>query len=460
MTTSSFASSDEIHSRFSRAMSEMCRQEVHQYGVLLELVHDINAAVLLADSDQHEALECHGELARLNIERHSAIRVGTADELSNIRRVFRVMGMHPVGYYDLAAASVPGHSTAFRPVDDDILHIKPFRIFTSLLRPELIEDEALHGNAAAILELSDIFPTQVLSVVARTERQGGLPEADADAFMHGVTETLRWYNKVTVDEKIYHQLRSVHRLITDVVCFKGPHINHLTPRTLDIDAVQMEMPQQGIRTKDVIEGPAKRIHQILLRQTSFKEMEEHITFVGSNDHAGSHTAHFGEIEQLGIALTRPSRQLYDELPSQVREIDGEGNISSDYSERVKTVSADFPDDLTELYERGLAFFRYEQRDQKPFAAAAKDGSPWNIRTLVQSSSVAITPIIYENFLPVSATGISQSNFGGAKQKSYSAKATFEAQPGTYVLDEIELYEAAQSHSEEVLRLRYMAEVQA
>ena len=35
--------------------------------------------------------------------------------------------------------------------------------------------------------------------------------------------------------KPYHALHEEHRLIADVVCFPGCHINHLTPRTLDID---------------------------------------------------------------------------------------------------------------------------------------------------------------------------------------------------------------------------------
>jgi hypothetical protein len=40
-----------------------------------------------------------------------------------------------------------------------------------------------------------------------------------------------------------------------VVAFKGPHINHLTPRTLDIDAIQVGMPAKGIPPKAVVEGP-------------------------------------------------------------------------------------------------------------------------------------------------------------------------------------------------------------
>ncbi len=49
------------------------------------------------------------ELARLNVERHGAIRVGTAQELATLRRMFAIMGMYPVSYYNLSQAGVPVH---------------------------------------------------------------------------------------------------------------------------------------------------------------------------------------------------------------------------------------------------------------------------------------------------------------------------------------------------------------
>lgn len=130
---------DDIREHFSQAMSAMYQQEVPQYGTLLELVADVNLAVLENNPLLHEQLANADELARLNVERHGAIRVGTAQELSTLRRMFAIMGMYPVSYYDLSQAGVPVHSTAFRPIDDAALCRNPFRIFTSLLRLELIE---------------------------------------------------------------------------------------------------------------------------------------------------------------------------------------------------------------------------------------------------------------------------------------------------------------------------------
>ena len=112
---------DEIREHFSQAMSAMYQQEVPQYGTLLELVADVNLAVLENNPQLHEQLANADELARLNVERHGAIRVGTAEELATLRRMFAIMGMYPVSYYDLSLAGVPVHSTAFRPIDDAAL---------------------------------------------------------------------------------------------------------------------------------------------------------------------------------------------------------------------------------------------------------------------------------------------------------------------------------------------------
>ena len=160
---------DEIREQFSQAMSAMYQQEVPQYGTLLELVADVNLAVLEHNPRLHEQLANADELARLNVERHGAIRVGTAEELSTLRRMFAIMGMYPVSYYDLSQAGVPVHSTAFRPVQDAALARNPFRIFTSLLRLELIEKAALRNKAAAILAQRDNFTADCRQLIEMHE---------------------------------------------------------------------------------------------------------------------------------------------------------------------------------------------------------------------------------------------------------------------------------------------------
>jgi uncharacterized glyoxalase superfamily metalloenzyme YdcJ len=447
--TAAFVSSDEIRTRFSRAMSQMYRTEVPQYGSLVALVAEVNQQTLQADAELHAQMVRTGELERLDIERHGAIRVGTAQELATLRRLFAVMGMEPVGYYDLSVAGVPVHSTAFRPISDAALRVNPFRVFTSLLRLELIADPDLRQQASDILARRHIFTPRALALIAQSEAQGGLSDADANAFVQETLETFRWHSDATVDAATYDALQKAHRLIADVVCFKGPHINHLTPRTLDIDAAQAGMPAHGMDAKEVVEGPPRRRCPILLRQTSFKALKEAIRFTDAQgDSNGAHTARFGEIEQRGVALTHQGRALYDQLLAQVRSMGSAGSAAPDYSTRLEQAFAQFPDTHVQLRSQGLAFYRYSVPAGAP-APAQLPQSTADWEALIAQGLVQAEPITYEDFLPVSAAGIFQSNLGGDEQKHYQANAAqqvFEAALGAQVHDEIALYAQAQERS--------------
>jgi uncharacterized glyoxalase superfamily metalloenzyme YdcJ len=80
MPTPRFISPDAIRKDFSKAMSDMYREEVPLYGALLELVAETNARVLASDPDLAQQLQHTGEIQRLDMERHGAIRLGSAYE--------------------------------------------------------------------------------------------------------------------------------------------------------------------------------------------------------------------------------------------------------------------------------------------------------------------------------------------------------------------------------------------
>lgn len=466
-----FVSNDDIRSLFSSAMSAMYQAEVPLYGDLLALVAEVNQATLIKQPDLAEQLTHHNELARLNVERHGAIRVGTAAELAMLRRLFAVMGMQAVGYYDLSVAGVPVHSTAFRPIEPYALARNPFRIFTSLLRLSLIADVSLRAQAADILAKRDIFAPRVRTLIATFEEQGGLTLTQAEEFVAEALHTFRWHSTATVDGATYQALHQAHPLIADVVCFHGPHINHLTPRTLDIDAAQWRMLQAGMDPKQVIEGPPQRQCPILLRQTSFKALAEPLRFAGGQ--TGSHRARFGEIEQRGAALTAKGRALYDALLAKhlnkqlANARQGTEAVNNDDHQRQLTVVfGAFPDTLLQLHEQGLAYFHYQLTTAG--AAARGQFTPDTLpdaHTLVSTGLLSITPITYEDFLPVSAAGIFQYNLGikpptdaGSQQatgaeskcqvlpKPSSSQAEFEQALGAAVMDSMSLYGQQQRQS--------------
>lgn len=449
MTTVSFVSADTIRSNFSSAMSAMYRDEVPAYGTLMTLVAKVNEETLSTEPHLKARLEATDTLERISQERHGAIRLGTPEELAMMRRVFAVMGMEPVGYYDLSTAGVPVHSTAFRPVGEESLKRNPFRVFTSLLRLDLIADEDLRAQAATILASRRIFTDKAVALVEKAERDGGLDEADAAQFVQEALETFRWHDKAIVSTELYHRLHDAHRLIADVVSFKGPHINHLTPRTLDIDKVQALMPEEGIAPKAVVEGPPTRKCPILLRQTSFKALEEDVSFLGPDGswQKGSHTARFGEIEQRGIALTPKGRALYDALLDETRArirpaVDGSN--SGSYQDVLTEVFAAFPDDWNDIRKAGLGYFSYSLTEKGKAAASLPA-----LEEAIEAGLVQFDPIIYEDFLPVSAAGIFQSNLGDTAAQEFVAspnQVMFERDLGASVLDEFAHYASIEQAS--------------
>lgn len=441
MSPSPFMSPDAIRAAFSAAMSAMYRDEVPAYGTLMALVADVNAATLARQPELRASLEATETLDRISEERHGAIRLGTEAELAMMRRVFAVMGMFAVGYYDLSEAGVPVHSTAFRPVGEASLNFNPFRVFTSLLRLDLIADEGLRATAEKTLARRQIFSDAAVELVGKAERDGGLSCEDAGLFVAEVLDTFRWHSEASVDQPLYARLHDAHRLIADVVSFKGPHINHLTPRTLDIDAVQAQMPSRGIVPKAVVEGPPSRACPILLRQTSFKAVEERVSFPDDNGnlHKGSHTARFGEIEQRGIALTPKGRALYDKLLNQARATvrpAPDGSNADAYRAALAQSFAEFPDNWNAIRKAGLGYFLYTVDE----AVAGARGS--DIEALIEAGALRFDPIVYEDFLPVSAAGIFQSNLGDDAVQEFTASPNqrlFEKALGATVLNEFEHY---------------------
>ena len=454
-TEKTFVSPEYIRNRFSTTMSDMYKNEVPLYGDLLNLVDEINNDVLSESKEIKAQLAQTGEITRLNMERHGAIRLGKPYELFTMRRLFRVMGMFPLGYYDLASAGVPVHSTAFRAIENTALNQAPFRVFTSLLRLDLIDDKKLRDNIQTILENRQIFSEKALALIDKSEKEGGLNQEDAEIFVQEALETFRWHDTATVNHEMYQALLGQHRLIADVIAFKGPHINHLTPRTLDIDKVQASMEARNIPPKDTIEGPPTRKCPILLRQTSFKALTEKVTFKDElgNTKTGEHKARFGEIEQRGVALTKKGQDLYNELLGKTRKaIGGSPNAetASKYNQLLSENFKAFPDNYQELQSEKLAYFHYFTTDKIKSILKDKTYTKLDINQLLQDGYLNIEPMVYEDFLPVSAAGIFASNLGTDdaehEYEASSNQSLFEKDLGEPVYELIKWYEDMQNET--------------
>ncbi|KAK1720264.1 uncharacterized protein BDZ83DRAFT_584701 [Colletotrichum acutatum] len=418
-----YVDADTLRTTFALAMSAMYKAEVPLYGDLIQIVQSINKDAHSGSATMEASIE------RLTLERHGAIRLGTPQELHTVRRIFAILGMHPVGYYDLSVAGLPMHATCFRPTSPQSLERNPFRVFTTLLRPELLKSGTARAVALGLLAKRKIFSNALLELLgtAETCQDGRLTPEQGERFVVEAIRTFSWQPLAAATHEEYALLRSEHPILADIACFRSSHINHLTPRALDINAAQEAMLAAGMAVKSRIEGPPARKCPILLRQTSFLALQEGIRFAisGRDEFVdGFHKARFGEIEERGAAVTPAGRKLYDVLLEEAMATVQEKGTSSDakvVDETFAKVFEKFPDDWDELRRQGLVYSDYrcaENAKEKLHSLANIDtADPASLLDrLVSESVLEAVPITYEDFLPFSAAGIFQSNIQSGSSK--------------------------------------------
>lgn len=435
----------ELRAAFARGLAAMYGREVPAYETLVEVTRTINAEVVGRDGGDAERL---GSLGRVSAERHGAIRVGTPRELAQAARVFAAFGMYPVGFYDLRDAgpgAVPVVSTAFRPLDAGELARNPFRVFTSMLvvdDPRYFDADT-QARLQAFLADRVLFPPELLALADRAAAEGGLPERDAEALLGRATAAFA-LSSIPVDRAWYDHLEHISSVAADIGGVPTTHLNHLTPRVLDIDELQARMRSRGIEMIDEIQGPpAWEGPDVLLRQTSFRALAEDRVFryPDGSVRTGALRVRFGEVEQRGIALTPRGRALYDRM---VAEADARGGGPDGAREVWRR---HLPATERGLAERGLAFFTY--RVAGPAGAPARGVE---LRELVDAGVLVPEPIVYEDFLPRSAAGIFRSNLAGdgTREEGRGAPeydlARLAGVLGSTVHDPMDLYAAQQDAS--------------
>ena len=404
----------QLRARFAVILSGLYGREVPAYQTLVEVAHGVNADVAASLGAAAERL---GSLDRVTAERHGAIRVGTPAEMAQVARVFAAMGMHPTGYYDLrdaAASSVPVVSTAFRPVAEDELAANPFRVFTSLLAStdRRFFSPDLSARLQAFLADRELFAPRLLTLADRAVAEGGLDEPAAGEFLDLAAQAFA-LSTAPIDRAWYRELEQVSAVAADIGGVRSTHINHLTPRVLDIDLLYARMGERGITMIDAIQGPPRWSGpDVLLRQTSFKALAEPRRFRDPDGSVseGSLRVRFGEVEARGVALTRAGRARYDEA---VLELDG---VDADAAATVW--ARHFPATEAELFAAGLGVCTVTAVPDR-----TRDGRPpvGTVEDLVRDGWLRAEPVVYEDFLPRSAAGIFQSNLTEAGSKDTTAE---------------------------------------
>ena len=390
----------QLRAKFATALSAMYGAEVPAYKTLVEVSAEVNREL--------------GGSQRVTAERHGAIRVGTARELADVADLFAALGMYPVGFYDLRDATppVPVVSTAFRPIDADQLARNPFRVFTSALATADTRffSPELRGRVERFLAERQLFDPALIAEARRIAAAGGAEPPRAEKFVAAAVAAFA-LSREPIDRGWYEELTAVSAVAADIAGVTSTHVNHLTPRVLDIDELYRRMSARGISMTEAIQGPP-RWHgpDVLLRQTSFRALAEPRRFRDPDGGVADGTlrVRFGEVESRGVALTPEGRRRYDAAmatPDPAR-------VWGDY----------FPTTHEHMASAGLAYYH--------------GGDPSK-------------PVVYEDFLPASAAGIFRSNLDTDAQKAVDEEdrdqPTYNAdcmagQIGHHIHDPYELYE--------------------
>jgi uncharacterized glyoxalase superfamily metalloenzyme YdcJ len=360
----------QLRAQFAAGLSAMYAGEVPAYATLVEVSGQVNADYVA----RHPGAERLGTVARVTAERHGAIRVGGPAELAAVAELFAAFGMFPVGYYDLRSARspVPVVSTAFRPVEANELAHNPFRVFTSMLatRDRRYFDPDLRARVETFVERRQLFDPALLARARMIAAEGACDVDEAAAFV-GAAVSAFALSREPINKHWYEELSRVSPVAADIAGVCSTHINHLTPRVLDIDELYGRMTERGITMIDAIQGPPGTDGPaVLLRQTSFRALAEPCLFRSRDGSVAKGTlrVRFGEVEARGVALTPRGRERYDAAMAA-------SNPASVWSRY-------FPSTDDEMAADGLAYYR--------------GGDP-------------SAPIVYEDFLPASAAGIFRSN---------------------------------------------------
>ncbi len=125
----------------------------------------------------------------------------------------------------------------------------------------------------------ELFGEELLELSDRSAHEGGLEDEAADRLLELATAAFELSTE-PVDHDWYRRLEAISAVAADIGGVGSTHINHLTPRVLDIDALYEGMEALGIEMIDEIQGPPRWDGpDVLLRQTSFRALGEDRMFL-------------------------------------------------------------------------------------------------------------------------------------------------------------------------------------
>ena len=219
-------------------------------------------------------------------------------------------GMSPVRFYELRDAA-PAPSRSSRPPSGPStvpsLAANPFRVFTSMLVPEdrRFFDSDLEERLRNFLDARVLFPR------ASSPRPTS-PSSTVSCRRRMRTGTWTWPPRASRSPRTRStgrgtRLERISGVAADIGGVTTTHINHLTPRVLDIDDLYESMEARGIEMIDEIQGPPRwegpDVRCCVRRRSVRSRSRAPSGNPTGPSPGGALRVRFGEVEARGIALT-------------------------------------------------------------------------------------------------------------------------------------------------------------
>lgn len=136
-------------------------------------------------------------------------------------------------------------------------------------------DEDLAGRVTTFLDRRQLFDPALIAQARQIAADGGCTGEAGEDFVARAVASFALSGE-PVDRAWYGELSAISAVAADIAGVSTTHINHLTPRVLDIDDLYRRMSQRGIAMIDAIQGPPRWTGpDVLLRQTSFAPWPSH-----------------------------------------------------------------------------------------------------------------------------------------------------------------------------------------
>lgn len=375
---------DEMRSKYIEMLTDQFQEKFLDYGVLSDLVRDINNITLIQNTALYEQLIQQRERHFFSQVLCAHYVLNNAEDLEWLRRIFAIIGLFPVGFYQLGSPDFPLPSTLFRPLQHEAIRRQPFRILLSVRN--LTETQGISGmQPLERLASRTQLKGQFIEFIYKFEKYGMLNAVEAQHFLTALMQYVHpecqslspqaWMSETTQNLNPARQ---------------NAFIGQMTLPCLNMEKATQLTRDLGLDPLDHLEAPSQRNYPILSNKMSILLKSPHSS-------ESAHRCQF-QIEQRGLALTAKGLKLVQGIFKHlVVELAQKTRTISQQRRLINQAFKSLPDSDVTLYRQGLAYFRFcLNPDAMPVALGSY--TKQDVPQLLRHQVIQLVPIMFEDIV--------------------------------------------------------------